>query len=204
MPKVIPEYKEIAKNKIINGAYIIFNSKGYHNSTMDDIARVVGVSKASLYTYFKSKEEILQTAAKESLTESFIKYFENDNYPDPLEELYKDMVKFEDTLHLNFEMIALAPYNDDVRKINIENYEKKLETLRAFVEKQQIKGTFRDDIDARTLANLFNAIFTETIIQLVIGIDKKKIRESWDNSFSTVLERKSNGDQKTLNKYFSS
>lgn len=203
MPKVVPEYKEIAKNKIINGAYIIFNSKGYHNSTMDDIAQVVGVSKASLYTYFKSKEEILQTAAKESLTESFIKYFENDNYDDPVEELYKDLVKFEDTLHLNFEMVALSPNNEEVSRINIENYEKKLETLRRFVEKQQIKGKFREDIDALTLANLFNAIFTDTVMQLVIGIDKKKIRESWEKSFSAILERKSNGDQKTLNKYFS-
>lgn len=203
MPKVVPEYKEIAKNRIINGAYIIFNSKGYHNSTMDDIAQVVGVSKASLYTYFKSKEEILQTAAKESLTESFIKYFEDENIQDPFEELYKDLVKFEDTLHLNFEMIALSPNNDEISEINIENNEKKLEVLRIFIEKQQIKGRIRDDLDPVILASLFNAIFTDTMMRLVIGIDKKVIREMWDGSFSSILENKSNNDQKTLNQYFS-
>lgn len=45
MPKVVPEYKELAKKKIIDAAYSIFYKKGYHGSTMDDISNEVGVSK---------------------------------------------------------------------------------------------------------------------------------------------------------------
>ncbi len=75
MPKVVPEYKELAKKRIIDAAYKIFYKKGYHNSTMDDIAREVGVSKASLYSYFKSKEELLQAATNEIFKDSFNHYF---------------------------------------------------------------------------------------------------------------------------------
>jgi AcrR family transcriptional regulator len=202
MPKVVPEYKEIAKNRIINAAYIIFNSKGYHNSTMDDIANVVGVSKASLYSYFKSKEEILQKAIKESLKNSFIEFFVEDSYQDPLNDLYNDMVKFGDILHLNFELIALSPHNNDISKINIEIYEKKINTLTNFVKKQQDKGKIRNDIDAVTLANIINAMYTDLALQLIIGFNKTKIHKSWDKSISAVLKNNSKKDQKTLNKYF--
>jgi len=202
MPKVVPEYKEIAKNRIINAAYIIFNSKGYHNSTMEDIAHVVGVSKASLYSYFKSKEEILQTATKESLKKSFIKFFEDESYPEPLNDLYRDMVKFEDILHLNFEMTALSPHNDDISKINIDIYEKKLDTLTEFIKKQQVKGIIRNDVDAVTLAHIINALYMDLALQLIIGLNKTKIRKSWDKSISNVLKNTSYKDQKTLNKYF--
>lgn len=48
MPKVIPEYKEAAKDKIVKAAFKIFAKKGYHESTMDDIAKEIGVSKGAL------------------------------------------------------------------------------------------------------------------------------------------------------------
>jgi AcrR family transcriptional regulator len=202
MPKVVPEYKEIAKNRIINAAYIIFNSKGYHNSTMDDIAQVVGVSKASLYSYFKSKEEILQTATKESLYESFTKYFEDETFTDPLNDLYNDMVKFGDILHLNFEMTALSPNNDNIRKINMDIYETKLNTLTKFIEKQQVNGKIRNDINPVTLAHIINALYTDLALQLIIGFNKNKIRRTWDKSIATLLNNNRQDNQKTLNKYF--
>ena len=37
MPKVVPEYKEVAKSKIVEAAREVFEKKGYHDSTMDDI-----------------------------------------------------------------------------------------------------------------------------------------------------------------------
>ncbi len=86
MPKVVPEYKELAKKRIIDAAYSIFYKKGYHNSTMDDIASEVGVSKASLYSYFKSKEELLQTTTNKYLTTSFNQYFYSKIHLEPLEE----------------------------------------------------------------------------------------------------------------------
>ncbi|MBN2169298.1 MAG: TetR family transcriptional regulator [Actinobacteria bacterium] len=44
--------------EILAAAYGVFTSKGYHNATVDDIAREAGVSKGTCYQYFASKEEI--------------------------------------------------------------------------------------------------------------------------------------------------
>jgi AcrR family transcriptional regulator len=202
MPKVVPEYKEIARNKIISAAYSIFYKKGYHKSTMDDIAQEVGVSKASLYSYYKSKEKILQAVTKDVLTGSFKKIFK-DNDLKPLESLYNDMISSEDILHLNFEMTASSSHNESISKTSRDIYEKKMDILTNFVEKQQMQGNIRKDINASTLAQLLNAIYTDLAVQIIIGIERTRIHENWNNSMSAVLERNTHDDQKTLNKYFS-
>jgi AcrR family transcriptional regulator len=59
MPKVVPEYKEQAIRRILEAAGEEFASRGYKETTMRDIAKRVGVSKAAVYQYFKSKEDLV-------------------------------------------------------------------------------------------------------------------------------------------------
>lgn len=203
MPKVVPEYKKIAKEKITKAAYNVFTNKGYHKTTMDDIANEVGVSKASLYSYFKSKEEILQTVTKENLNLSFTDFFDNKDSLDSLEDLYKYLVEFEDVIHLTFEMTSLSSHNNEISIVNKNIYEKKLITLTNFIKSNQIKGNIQTNINASTLAHLLNAVYIDLCMQLIIGIDKTKIRESWNSSISVILEKDTHDNQRTLNKYFS-
>jgi len=204
MPKVVPEYKDIAKKKIIDAAYSIFYKKGYHDSTMEDIAKEVGVSKASLYSYFKSKDEILQTASNQNLNESFNHIFEDGNSLESLEMLYNNMINFKGALHLNFEITALSSHNKNIRTINRGLYEKKLDILTKFVEKQQDNDNIRKDIDALTIAQLITAVYSDIAMQLIIGIDITKVYEFWKNSISAITKKNDNDydQQKTLNKYF--
>ena len=64
MPKVVPEYKEEAKKKIIAAGREVMSKKGYHATTMEDIATYVGVSKGALYLYFGSKDELVVEIVK--------------------------------------------------------------------------------------------------------------------------------------------
>jgi TetR/AcrR family transcriptional regulator len=47
------------KSQIIRVAALAFRKKGYHGTTMDDIAKKLKITKGSLYYYFKNKEAIL-------------------------------------------------------------------------------------------------------------------------------------------------
>lgn len=47
------------KKQILETATKLFAEKGYHSTTMQEIAEFIGVAKGSLYNIFKSKEEIL-------------------------------------------------------------------------------------------------------------------------------------------------
>ena len=48
------------REEIIKAAARIFAAKGYHGTTLDEIAREIGVSKPALYYHIKNKEEILK------------------------------------------------------------------------------------------------------------------------------------------------
>ena len=48
----------VRKNNMVNAAERVFLKKGFENSTMDDIAKEAEFTKKTLYSYFKSKEEL--------------------------------------------------------------------------------------------------------------------------------------------------
>jgi AcrR family transcriptional regulator len=68
-PKVSAErreqYIEERRKQILDAAIEIFGGKGLDNATMDEIAQAVGISKGTIYLYFKSKDEIFDTILAE-------------------------------------------------------------------------------------------------------------------------------------------
>ena len=53
------------RGEILTVAADLFNTKGYHQTSVDDIAVGAGIRKPSLYYHFQSKEEILFTLHEE-------------------------------------------------------------------------------------------------------------------------------------------
>lgn len=51
--------KTSIEGKILDSAYQLFLKKGYRNTTMDDIAQDLGMSKKTLYKYHSGKLELL-------------------------------------------------------------------------------------------------------------------------------------------------
>lgn len=51
--------KKVDKRTIIKESLQVFRQKGYHNTTMSDIAMACGLLKGSIYHYFGSKEELM-------------------------------------------------------------------------------------------------------------------------------------------------
>lgn len=51
--------QKVTKNEIIAKALNVFSNKGYHNTSMSDLAAEVGLLKGSFYHYFISKEELM-------------------------------------------------------------------------------------------------------------------------------------------------
>lgn len=58
-PKISDSEKEKRKKHIIDSAVVVFTSKGYVNSTMQDIVDETGMSRGWVYLYFSNKEDIM-------------------------------------------------------------------------------------------------------------------------------------------------
>ena len=69
--------REIARTRedIVQAASRAFVEVGVHDATMQDIAREAGYTAASLYTYFRSKQEIVE-AVMDQLTAEFLRVFD--------------------------------------------------------------------------------------------------------------------------------
>ncbi|MBN2298261.1 MAG: TetR/AcrR family transcriptional regulator [Deltaproteobacteria bacterium] len=57
--------KTARKNKIIETALKIFAEKGFADATISEISKAAGVSDATVYEYFKTKEDLLFTIPEE-------------------------------------------------------------------------------------------------------------------------------------------
>ena len=50
--------EDLRKEELLNLAYHFFLDKGFENFSMDDLAKKLGCARRSIYTYFKSKNDI--------------------------------------------------------------------------------------------------------------------------------------------------
>ena len=55
-PKIVD--KEKRREEILAAAFEVFGRKGYHATTLSEIARACGIGQGTLYYYFPTKEEI--------------------------------------------------------------------------------------------------------------------------------------------------
>ena len=53
------------RRQIMDGARLVFLEQGFDAASMGEIARRAGVSKGTLYVYFKSKEDLFETIFEE-------------------------------------------------------------------------------------------------------------------------------------------
>jgi len=63
------EERKMRQERILLGALTVFKAKGLEGATMDEIANESGFGKATLYYYFKSKEEVFSAILKEGWEE---------------------------------------------------------------------------------------------------------------------------------------
>jgi AcrR family transcriptional regulator len=55
------------RDSLLNVAVELFNERGYDGTSMDDLARRLGISKSAIYHHVRSKEELLQLAVDHAL-----------------------------------------------------------------------------------------------------------------------------------------
>lgn len=142
------------KSKLVDVARQLFAKMGVENTTMNDIAIASKKGRRTLYTYFKSKEEIYLAVVEselEILSETMKNVVEKDISPEKkiLEMIYtrldvvKEVVYRNGTLRANF-------FRDiwRVEKVRKKFDAKEIQLFRTVLMEGQEKGVFHiDDVD---------------------------------------------------------
>jgi len=100
--KQLAQLKEDRRLLILEAALKIFSQKGYKTTTMALIAKEAGISKGSIYNYYKNKEDLLTQIIDKGFS-SFFDFLETEklrNFNDEMLKKYirKSMNDFKDNL----------------------------------------------------------------------------------------------------------
>lgn len=61
--------QKLRKKNIVKAGERLFLAKGFNNTTVEEITTTAGISKGSFYTYFKSKDSLLEEIVRSTLDE---------------------------------------------------------------------------------------------------------------------------------------
>ena len=166
-----PDVSEERKDQILDAATNLFAQKGFSETRMDDIVQESGLSKGTLYWYFKSKDEIILSIFERMFSREF-ETLEGlvtadgsaSNrllcYTDRAIEDVRRMLRL---LPLAYEFMAWAfrrKYVQDAFKLYINKY---MDVLVPLIQQGVDSGEFRD-YDPRSTAITIGAIFEGTIL----------------------------------------
>jgi AcrR family transcriptional regulator len=183
MPKVVPEYKEEARKKIITAGLEVMSRKGYCLTTMDDIAAHMGVSKGTLYLYFKNKEELVAAIIRtvhSQTRERAMTTFPNTAPLDAWYAFFDRSVLIEPPYRaLFFEIAAMAVRNETIRNSYAEDVSLGIEGATRGIACQQKHGLVRPDADPRTLAIAIISIFNGMRSLAIAGVGPEELRQRW-------------------------
>lgn len=160
MPKITDETRKKKVDNIINNALVLFSRKGYSETTIDDIVAAAGMSKGSIYSYFKSKEEIFLAIAEDRFNKrhTLIKGFERNISSTDKIKKYIDWILyglFEEENILNarfaFEFWAVASRNDIISYEAKKRYAMFYEDLSSILKEGIERGEFKTDLDIESM-----------------------------------------------------
>jgi AcrR family transcriptional regulator len=184
MPKVVPEYKEEARSRILEAANQVFNEKGYRQATMDDVAKKLGVSKGALYLYFASKEELFEAICRtQPLALRDILYSSFGDGRRPFESasgFFDKMLKqYGSNPGLGFEIFSEASRNPGLRRVLRKTQDEFTEILTSFLEQMRKKQLVSGDLDLVSLARALIALYNGLESMLVSGLSVDETRRAW-------------------------
>ena len=166
-----PSVKEERSQQIIEAALHVFAEQGFDEATMDEIAEEAGLSKGSLYWYFKGKDKIISTLLQWFFEREYSKIDEwaDSGLPprailDQTTQLViDDLLSIHRFMPVMFEFISLSFRNQTVGKAVRESLHSFIDKLAPIFQEGIDSGAFIGG-DPRDLAFAYGALVEGSIM----------------------------------------
>jgi AcrR family transcriptional regulator len=166
-----PNVSDERKSQILNAAEGIFTKKGFDEARMDDIADETGLSKGTLYLYFKSKDQLI-IAILDRIIQREFRQLENldseemsasDAIWKSTDLITRDILGLVRLLPIIYEFLALAFRNKYVQLALKKYINRYLDILMPIIQRGIDSGEFRS-VDAREAAIGMGAMIEGTLL----------------------------------------
>ena len=166
-----PNVSEERISQIVNAAEDVFTKKGFNEARMDDIAEETGLSKGTLYNYFKSKDDLV-IAILDRIFQREFKTFERAdvssmNASDTIwlfvDTIVKDIKYFLRAMPVAYEFLALAFRNKTVQKALKVYVNRYMNILVPIIQSGIDSGEFKK-VEPQEVAIAMGAVLEGTIL----------------------------------------
>ena len=161
-----------AREKILGTAARLFAEQGYENTSISQVARAAKVSKALIFWYFETKEQLYRSALRKTLEPYFISVddIEGLNEREQIERLIELFAEFvrENVYSVRFFLSLMLQGErqpDEVIRRVSELYGVFRNLLSEIIESGQRRGVFRPDCSPRLDAAMIMAALDGVLIQ---------------------------------------
>lgn len=152
------EPRSVHRENIVSAASALFMEKGIAATSMDDIAKAAGYSKATLYVYFENKEEIVGILVLNSMKklDDYISsaLIQHETTKARYDFICRGLVQYQeefpfyfkmvlDKINIDFESKEYLPEEKETYQIGEEINEK----IKNFLLSGMEKGDLRSDLD---------------------------------------------------------
>lgn len=197
MPKVTSAHNAQVRDRIVQAAMESFSQTGYDKTKMDDISRRLGLSKGTLYLYFKSKEELFLGVCERNMkagdNQDAHLFTKKENAASDAEEIYDNIRRRErgnDKVLL--EMVVESTRNPRLKKVMYEHHLKVHEHVLEGLKKKTEEGFIRKDVDALGLAMALVALYDGLAINRMLGVSDPVNKRAWVAMLKAVIAGYSN------------
>jgi AcrR family transcriptional regulator len=183
-PKVTELHKSEVRERIIRAAMESFTQTGYDKTKMDDIAKRLGLSKGTLYLYFKSKEDLFLAICEHNMQEGkdddaklFVK---KENAASDAEQIYDNIRRRErGNDRIILEMAVESTRNPRLRKA-MQDYRANVhEHVLEEIKKKVEDGFIRKDVDINGLAVALVALYDGLAVNRMLGLSDSTNKRAW-------------------------
>ena len=152
------EPRSVHRENIVSAASALFMERGIAATSMDDIAKAAGYSKATLYVYFENKEEIVGILVLNSMKKLYdyisSALIQHETTKARFDFICRGLVQYQeefpfyfkmvlDKINIDFESKEYLPEERETYQIGEEINEK----IKTFLLSGMEKGDLRNDLD---------------------------------------------------------
>ena len=159
--------KQLCRARILKASRQLFRSKGFDETTMEDVAAGAEVSKATLYNYFASKDSLLLGIAEAALEEIRVLIATQlCEEPDAVEKLRRVMRTFVQDAAQYLALGRKIFYLNSFEQSELHQTRVEMEAiLAALVEQARAQGALRAEVSVQTAVEVLMGLYFTALYQ---------------------------------------
>lgn len=162
--------QDLSRNQLLDAAEEVFGRKGFHETTLKEVAELAEFSVGSVYSFFENKDDLFRQIflrRGEEFMPAMRALLQRDG-ADPVAQLHA-LVDFEigffrdhprfGRLYLRYSSATMLSADREIDVVMRERYDESMQLQATLFRRGQAAGAFRDG-DPEVLARLFSGVMS--------------------------------------------